>query len=235
MPVSFIISGVPYGNCKEIYDADQKTSGLYRINPAGSEKEFTVFCDMTLRGGGWTVILRRVNDSAEPSFNRNWADYRNGFGKFNANFWLGLQKIKDITDYKSATYELYVGLQSYHPTDTVAFSLFNSFSLGNEASKYSLNIGTLDSSSTAGNALLDHDGQKFSTPDDDNDNSITENCALNLCAGWWYTSCLDSHLTGKYYSTGILPDIDVPDGIIWEQWRGADEPLQTAVMAVRPV
>lgn len=177
--------------------------------------------------------MRRVNDSLEPSFNRNWTDYRNGFGPFNANFWLGLQKIKDITDYKSETYELYVGLQSYHPTDTLAFSLFDSFSLGDETAKYSLNIGSLDGTSTAGNALLDHNGQKFSTADDDNDGT-SENCALNLCAGWWYTNCLDSHLTGKYHSDGILPDINVPDGIIWQQWLGDDVSLRTAVMAVRP-
>ena len=192
-----------------------------------------MFCDMDLKGGGWTVILRRVNDSLEPSFNRNWTEYRNGFGKFNANFWLGLQKIKDITDYRSATYELYIGLQSFHPTNTVAFSLFNSFGLGDEASKYALSIGSLDGTSTAGNALMDHNGQKFSTPDDDNDDS-TENCALDLCAGWWYTNCLDSHLTGKYFANGVLPDISIPDGIIWEQWLGDDVSLQTAVMAVRP-
>ena len=231
----FFYSGVPYGNCKEIYDADQKTSGLYRINPAGSEREFTVFCDMDLRGGGWTVILRRVNDSLEPSFNRNWTDYRNGFGKFNANFWLGLQKIRDITNYKSATYELYVGLHSFHPSDTVAFALYDSFGLGDEVSKYSLSIGSLDVTSTAGNALENHNGQKFSTPDDDNDINQNKNCALSLCAGWWYRSCLDSHLTGKWYANGVLPDINIPDGIIWENWRGDKESLQTAVMAVRPV
>ena len=233
MIINFL--GVPYGNCKEIYDADQRTSGLYRINPAGSEREFTVFCDMDLRGGGWTVILRRVNNSLEPSFNRNWIEYRNGFGKFNENFWLGLQKIKDITDYKSATYELYVGLHSFHPTDTVAFSLYDSFNLGDETSKYTLSIGNLNVTSTAGDALVNHNGQKFSTPDDDNDSNPNNNCALDLCAGWWYNSCLDSHLTGKWYVGGSLPDINVSDGIIWDTWRGDKESLQTTVMAVRPV
>ena len=187
---------------------------------------------MNLRGGGWTVISRRVNDSTD--FNRNWAAYRNGFGKFNANFWLGLQKIKDITDYDGATYELYIGLQSFHPTDTVSFALYNSFGLGDEVSSYALSIGTIDPTNTAGDALMGHDGQKFSTPDEDNDSNPSTNCALDLCAGWWYTSCLDSHLTGKYFAGGLLPNINVPDGIIWDTWRGDEESLQTVVMAVRP-
>lgn len=228
----FYFAGVPLANCKQIFDEGQTTSGLYRINPAGSEKEFTVFCDMSLRNGGWTVISRRRND--DITFNRNWTAYRNGFGEFNENFWLGLQKIKDITDYDSQTYELYIGLESFHPTDTLAYSLYSSFGLGTEASKYSLSIGSLVAGSTAGNSLNDHDGEKFSTPDQDNDSSISGHCALDFEAGWWYHSCHDSHLTGKWFAGGTLPDINFPNGVIWETWRGDTESLETAVIAVRP-
>ena len=182
------------------------------------------------------MISRRVN--ADISFDRNWLPYRNGFGEFNENFWLGLQKIKDITDYGSLTFELYIGLESFHPTDTVRYSLYDSFSLGTEAAKYALNIGTLDPnipmSDDAGDSFANHDGEKFSTPDQDNDSNLTENCAANLRAGWWYHSCHDSHLTGEHYANGLLPDVNVPDGIIWETWRGDMESLQTVVMAVRP-
>ena len=224
---------MPAPNCKEIYDAGQTTSGLYRINPAGIEGEFTVFCDMSLRDGGWTVIERRIDD--EESFDKNWNAYKNGFGKFNGNFWLGLQKIKDIVDYDSATYELYIGMESFHPTDTVSYSLYNSFGLGTEAEKYSLSIGSLDGVSTAGNSLEIHDGEKFSTPDQDNDSNLSNNCALDFSAGWWYNNCHDSHLTGMWYAGGALPVPSFPDGIIWETWRGDMESLKTVVMAVRPV
>lgn len=226
----FHCSGVPLRHCKEIYDDGQTTSGLYRINPGGSEAEFTVFCDMKLRNGGWTIIERRVND--DTSFNRSWKAYRNGYGEFNENFWLGLQKIKDITD--CGTFELYIGLHSFHPTDTVTFALYNSFSLDTEANKYALGLGTYDLSSTAGNALLNHDGEKFSTPDQDNDANSMRHCASEFSAGWWYNNCHDSHLTGIWYANGILPNVNVPDGIIWETWRGDTESLQSVVMAVRP-
>ena len=219
-------------NCKEIYDEGQTTSGLYRIDPAGSEGEFTVFCDMTLQNGGWTVIQRRVND--DITFNRDWKAYRNGFGEFNENFWLGLQKIKDITDYDGATYELYIGMESFHPTDKARFSLYDSFSLGTETAKYSLDIGALDSASDAGNSLTDHDGEKFSTPDQDNDSHTTKHCADDFNSGWWYHNCHDSHLNGEWYADGVLPNTSVPDGLIWETWRGDTESLKTTVMAVRP-
>ena len=220
------------GNCKEIYDAGQNTSGLYRISPVAGY-EFTVFCDMNLRGGGWTVISRRVNNSI--SFNRNWTAYRNGFGEFNSNFWLGLQKIKDITEYNGATNELYIGMQGYHPssTDRVAFSIYKSFTLKDESAMYALDISSYDSQeSTAGDALKDHTDKAFATPDNDNAN----NCASRLCAGWWYIHCADSHLTGKWYASGYITNTSgEQDGIIWDTWTVQHESLNAVVMAIRPV
>ncbi|XP_050388398.1 fibrinogen-like protein 1 [Patella vulgata] len=41
------------------------------------------------------VIQRR--QVGNVNFNRNWTDYKNGFGDMtNGDFWLGLQKLKEI-------------------------------------------------------------------------------------------------------------------------------------------
>jgi ficolin len=44
---------------------------------------------------GWLVIQSRV-DSSYP-INQTWAVYRDGFGDIMSNFWLGLEKIHQLT------------------------------------------------------------------------------------------------------------------------------------------
>ena len=235
------LAGVPSTNCKDLYDSGMSTSGLYLINPAGSnDRSFTVFCDMSLNGGGWTVIQRRVN--GDISFNRNWTAYRNGFGKLSSgSFWLGLQNIHEITNSNdNAVYELYIGMESFIPTQVA--SAYSSFSLGDEDSKYALTISGFyapDQNCNGGDSLTsgqtNHNGQKFSAPDQDNDQDSAGHCAKTYCSGWWYHDCHDSHLNGKWYADGQLNDVNVPDGIIWEAFRGDEESLKTVVMAIRPV
>ena len=48
-----------------------------------------------------------------------------------------------------------------------------------------------------GDSLSGHVGQKFSTPDQDNDvNSYS--CAVRYKGAWWYGNCLNSNLNGRY-------------------------------------
>ena len=192
--------------------------------------------------GGWTVILRRVD--ATVTFNRVWSAYRNGFGDFNGNFWLGLQKIKDITDH--SVFELYIGMERY--MGGVGYARYDSFSLDDESANYKLSLGaynpthTISTAQAAGDALTaTHNGKEFSTSDDDNDGSNSNHCAAVNMAGWWYDNCHDSHLTGMYYPgpEGLFASGQVPDGIVWKTWTVTtptiSESLKTVVMAVRPV
>jgi len=50
---------------------------------------------------GWIVMMWKVMGGS-VSFNKNWADYRDGFGlpSVNDNFWLGLDKIYRLQQLK---------------------------------------------------------------------------------------------------------------------------------------
>ncbi len=233
--VSLFSSDAPLQDCSALKNTGFTTTGLYKIFPGDSEGEFTVFCDMDLLDGGWTIIQRRVDDSL--NFDRKWDEYRNGFGYFDANFWLGLHKIKRITD--MGTYELYIGMEDFDgsPSPDTECSRYSSFSLGSEASDYKLTIGGPDTSAPSncngGDSLSTHNTVPFSTPDKDNDPSESRHCAQLYKGGWWYKDCHDSNLNGVYYPTGDLPDPLLPDGIMWKSWLSEYKPLKTSVMAVR--
>ncbi|KAL7740038.1 hypothetical protein ACLKA6_016881 [Drosophila palustris] len=56
-----------------------ESSGIYEILILSySEDNFKVTCDAETRGGGWTIILRRMDGSVD--FYRNWNAYKNGYG-----------------------------------------------------------------------------------------------------------------------------------------------------------
>jgi ficolin len=54
---------------------------------------------------GWITILSRV-DSSFP-LNQYWADYKKGFGDLSSNFWLGLERIYQLTNGATNGQQLY--------------------------------------------------------------------------------------------------------------------------------
>lgn len=54
-----------------------------------------VYCDMEKNGGGWTVIQKRR--VGLTSFDRDWKQYKKGFGTTNGDFWLGNENIYRLT------------------------------------------------------------------------------------------------------------------------------------------
>ena len=214
----------------DIFESGETASGIYTLNIGDGGTPLDVFCDMTLLGGGWTVIQRRVSNAT--SFNRTWLSYKIGFGNLGGNFWLGLENIHRLTN--SQSFELYIGLESFFTTDNQAFARYDTFEVGGEASSYTLTVGGYDPTSTAGDSMTDHSGKLFSTPDRDNDVSATTHCAKYLSSGWWFESCFSANLNGIHYESIFVPDISVPDGIMYTRWVGDTVTLKTAVMAIRP-
>ena len=173
---------------------------------------------METDGGGWTVFQRRVNGSVD--FYRNWADYEEGFGYLDHEFWLGLSKIHRLT--KGATCTLRVDLGDAQGNR--AYANYSTFSIGDSSTEYTLTIAGY--SGTAGDSMTRHDlnGTKFSTKDNDNDN-WSDNCATSWQGAWWYNRCAYSNLNGQYDGSGN-------QGIGWYYWKNIWEPLKFSEMKI---
>ncbi|XP_053692434.1 ficolin-1-like [Sabethes cyaneus] len=144
-------------------DTPKTASGVYRIHPElSSIPSFPVYCDHTVENGGWTVIHRRFD--GKLNFNRNWDDYRRGFGNLQSEYWLGLEKMHQIT--RNDNYELLVVMTSFKGTTKSA--RYNRFMVGSEFENYKLTVGQFISGDTD-DELSHHDGNMFSTKDRDND------------------------------------------------------------------
>jgi len=70
-----------------LYVALNTTTALSFTGYAGTTNVTTV--------NGWIVMQQRI--SASVNFSQTWVTYRNGFGLFNGNFWLGNEKIHQLT------------------------------------------------------------------------------------------------------------------------------------------
>ncbi|XP_020608625.1 microfibril-associated glycoprotein 4-like [Orbicella faveolata] len=207
-------------DCAELYKSGQRTSGVYTIDPDGSGA-FDVFCDQTTAGGRWTVFQKRLDGSVD--FYRGWADYKNGFGNLNGEFWLGLDKIHRLTNTKN---RLRVELED--TAGKTAYAEYDMFAVTSERTKYKLSLGTY--SGTAGDSLSIHRGSPFSTKDHDND-KWGSNRAVRYKGAWWYDHCHHSNLNGLYHHgkhSGF-------HGVNWGTWKGYSYSVKRAEMKIRPV
>nr|XP_036675437.1 fibrinogen-like protein A [Drosophila suzukii] len=160
-----------------------RTNRIYKIYKPGISI-FKAPCSST----GWMTILRRQGESVD--FNRNWANYTNGFGNLAGDFFIGLEKLHQMT--KDKPHELHIKLMKFN--GKIAHAHYDNFQIGSEQELYKLiSLGTYYG--TAGDSLRYHEGTKFSTFDSDNDNK--NNCAIITKGGWWYHNCGESYLTGS--------------------------------------
>ncbi|XP_062609684.1 fibroleukin-like isoform X2 [Saccostrea cucullata] len=187
-------------DCRYHYLLGHTQSGKYEINPFGNETSVSVYCDMVTDGGGWTAIQKRVSGSV--SFDRNWTDYKTGFGNPNGSYWIGNDVIHQLTKRRNSS--LYVSITLTNGTRL--YELYNQFSVANETNKYRLFLGgpatgTLgDSIFNTGNSNKDLSGMYFTTPDRDNDRYGGVNCAAlsDRRGGWWFNACHRAFLNGQW-------------------------------------
>ncbi|XP_056143985.1 fibrinogen-like protein 1 [Lampris incognitus] len=226
-----------YRDCSEVFSSGSSLSGFYNIQPHGSPSPIKVYCDMN-EGGGWTVIQRRTD--GKELFNRSWAEYKVGFGDMQSElgeFWLGNENLHYLT--AQGDYCLRINLEDFEGNQR--YAEYNSFKVGPETEQYKLTFGVY--SGTAGDSLsgsfqadvsewASHQGMKFSTYDQDNDNH-RGNCAREDKGGWWFNRCHSAHLNGLYYPRGYYSAL-TDDGVVWYAWKGWWYSLKTSVMQLRP-
>ncbi|XP_062132454.1 angiopoietin-related protein 7-like isoform X2 [Drosophila sulfurigaster albostrigata] len=143
---------------------------------------FDVLCDSHIAGPGWIVIQQRVGGN--ESFNRDWTTYGKGFGSFESDFFLGLEKIHRLTS--SQDYELYVHLVFLN--GTIKYAQYDNFKISNEDNSYALSsLGKFKGNVV--DEMKNYVNSKFSTFDQDNDTEDVHNCAEHFKSGWWFTHC----------------------------------------------
>ena len=81
-----------------------------------------------------------------------------------------------------------------------------------------------------GDSVNEHNGMKFTTKDQDNDEYSPSNCATNFHGAWWYENCHDSYLNGNYLG-GMHTSF--ADGIECQAWRGFYYSLKSTKMMIR--
>ena len=76
--------------------------------------------------------------------------------------------------------------------------------------------------------MIQHNHMAFSTFDLDLD-LVDYNCAVDAHGGYWYFSCTNSNLNGRYVSDTASAD----RGVYWYPWRGYRN-LKHVEMKMRP-
>ncbi|KAM6977504.1 angiopoietin-related protein 7 [Aplochiton taeniatus] len=211
-------------DCASLYTKNYKISGQYKL-PSDDflgTPEIDVYCDMESSGGGWTMIQRRK--VGLTSFNRDWKQYKMGFGNIRGDFWLGNDHVFRLTRQPTT---LRIEMEDWEGASRYAEYAF--FSVGNELNSYKLFLANY--SGNAGDSLRYHNNTNFSTKNKDNDKCV-DDCAQLRKGGYWYNCCTDSNLNGVFYRHG--DHTKHTDGITWYGWHGPNYSMKRVEMKIRP-
>jgi len=213
-------------DCYDIKKLDPTApSGVYKIYPVFSEIEgFLVYCDQETDGGGWTLFQKRF--SGEQDFLHNFFAFANGFGNPNGEYWLGLEKLNQMT--QIGQFILRVDLEDFEGNS--AYAKYKSFSIGKRES-YSLNFDTSSYEGTAGDSFSHHHGASFTTFDKDQD-TWESNCAVDYNGAWWHKRCHLSNLNGLYLKG---ENNQRAKGNVWHSFKGYSYALKISEMKFKPV
>jgi len=106
-----------------------------------------------MKNNGWSVIMRRRTGLL--SFNRDWNEYKIGFGDLSSEHWIGLDTIHYMTN--QLNHSLRIDLEDWDGNRR--FAHYDHFQIKSELDGYELS--TSGYSGDAGDSLSSHNGLKF--------------------------------------------------------------------------
>ena len=184
----FMLSQAIHQNidCQDWFERGYTEFGNYYIYH--DRKKLKVRCVMLTNPtkhivGGYIEIQRRVDGSI--SFDREWQDYKEGFGSPEEEYWMGLDFIHKLTYGRNTTLNIHGRKFSGMSRST----FFHNFYIEDEANNYRLHSGVPDVT-FGGNAgdWVYSDGAEFTTKDRDFDDRTDLNCAQRFEGGKFITS-----------------------------------------------
>ncbi|XP_041782883.1 angiopoietin-related protein 1-like [Anopheles merus] len=178
------LASISSRSCKA---AGQEQSGKFLIQPTAHDEPFLGYCvQQSNFGGGWLVIQHRNTDE-RMNFNRNWSEYRNGFGRVDGEFWFGLEHLHRLTSARQ--YELLVELK--YALGNSEHARYSAFEIGSEVEQYSLKkLGHY--TGTAHDLMSSQVSKKFTTRDRNNGTTRDGDCE----GGWWMNPCTPANING---------------------------------------
>ncbi|XP_046368773.2 angiopoietin-4-like [Haliotis rufescens] len=198
-------------DCSEGFRNGATGTGVFTIEPNTSSPPFEVFCHMTF--GGRTYFQKQHYGI---NFNRKWRDYREGFGEVTRDHWLGLEKIKAISD--RVICQLIVHL-TYPCCPKWRQINFKNFKLTDETDGYRMTFSEYNASTTSpknklNDTMTELKGAKFSTYDRDNDDNPTGSCPQIHGSGWWFKDCTRCNPNGRLKPVPVNVSGD-PEELFW--------------------
>lgn len=195
-------------DCLDVYNKGFTTSNVYTIKPTDwPGSAFKVYCNMT-DGGGWTVFQRRVDGTVD--FYRDWDSYKVGFGSPGHEHWLGNDKLHYLSTQKRYT----IRIDLVNLDNSPYYAKYDYFQINDESDNYRLSQLGSHSGNADSYSLARHRNYPFSTYDRDNDGS---GCPVSYHGAWWYCTCHDSNLNGRYDANSCSLD-----DIVWDRLPGSD-------------
>lgn len=210
-----------FADCQERWDAGEIVPGVYTIYP-NDTYPVEVYCNHSVEATS-TVMQRRYYGN--EIFNRNWQNYKVGFGSPLADYWIGLDTINLITS--PGNVHLRIDMTDWSGV-TYTVTLYN-FVVQPESAYYRMTYKSF-------NAPIDNDfhynnGMYFYSPDRPDQG----NCAVHQKCGWWFNyqyQCAYALPNGVYYPGGHYPPGQYYDGIYYKDWHGFDYSLRYVTMSL---